>query len=213
MFTPIQMETWQRREYFEHYSKEIPCTYSLTSTLDIFPIRRSGEKIYPAMIYLITQVINRHEEFRIAVNRNGILGTYNKLHPCYTVFHEDTETFSNIWTKYSTNYADFRRDYEHDTSIYGNIQGINAKPNPPENCFPISMIPWVHFTGFQLNLPKGYHYFLPIFTMGQFYSKKKHILIPISIQVHHAVCDGFHVSRFLNELQEAINIWNEPITK
>lgn len=28
--------------------------------------------------------------------------------------------------------------------------------------------------------------------------------IPLSIQVHHAVCDGFHVCRFINELQELL---------
>lgn len=31
---------------------------------------------------------------------------------------------------------------------------MNAKPNTPENTFPISMIPWVTFTGFQQNLQK-----------------------------------------------------------
>ena len=29
--------------------------------------------------------------------------------------------------------------------------------------------------------------------------------IPLSIQVHHAVCDGFHVCRFLDELQDLLN--------
>ncbi len=29
-------------------------------------------------------------------------------------------------------------------------------------------------------------------------------LLPLAIQVHHAVCDGFHVCRFVNELQECL---------
>lgn len=29
-----------------------------------------------------------------------------------------------------------------------------------------------------------------------------HPKLPLAVQVHHAVCDGFHVSRLLNELQE-----------
>ena len=31
------------------------------------------------------------------------------------------------------------------------------------------------------------------------------IILPLAIQVHHAVCDGFHICRFVNELQELIN--------
>ena len=31
------------------------------------------------------------------------------------------------------------------------------------------------------------------------------VLMPLAIQVHHAVCDGFHVCRFLDELQDLLN--------
>ena len=80
-----------------------------------------------------------------------------------------------------------------------------AKPNPPENTFPVSMIPWTSFEGFNLNLQNGYDYLLPIFTFGKYYEDGGKYYIPLSIQVHHAVCDGFHVCRFINELQELLN--------
>ncbi|WP_432419239.1 CatA-like O-acetyltransferase [Klebsiella pneumoniae] len=31
--------------------------------------------------------------------------------------------------------------------------------------------------------------------------------MPLAIQVHHAVCDGFHVGRMLNELQQYCDEW------
>ena len=52
---------------------------------------------------------------------------------------------------------------------------------------------------------KGYDYLLPIFTFGQYYEDGGKYYIPLSIQVHHAVCDGFHVCRFLDELQDLLN--------
>lgn len=83
-------------------------------------------------------------------------------------------------------------------------KGMNAKPDTPENTFPISMIPWITFEGFNLNLKEGYNYLLPIFTLGKYYFDNDNIFLPLSVQVHHAVCDGFHTCRFLNELQEKI---------
>jgi chloramphenicol O-acetyltransferase len=56
-----------------------------------------------------------------------------------------------------------------------------------------------------LNLKKGYDYLLPIFTFGKYYEDGGKYYIPLSIQVHHAVCDGFHVCRFLDELQDLLN--------
>ena len=34
-FTPIDIDRWERKEYFNHYHKEVPCTYSMTVKLDI----------------------------------------------------------------------------------------------------------------------------------------------------------------------------------
>ena len=82
---------------------------------------------------------------------------------------------------------------------------MTAKPGMPANCFTVSMIPCTFFDGFHLNLQKGYDYLLPIFTMGKFYEEQGKCLLPLAVQVHHAVCDGFHVCRFVNELQDWLN--------
>ena len=37
----IDRNNWQRKEYFEHYLKEVPCTYSITTKLDITAIKKS----------------------------------------------------------------------------------------------------------------------------------------------------------------------------
>lgn len=83
----------------------VPCTYSLTTKLDITPIMEV--KLYPTMLYLIARAVNRYPEFRMDLDRDGSPGTYSVVHPCYTVFHRDDETFSSIWTEYTEDYAAF----------------------------------------------------------------------------------------------------------
>ena len=63
------------------------------------------------------------------------------------------------------------------------------------------MVPWTSFEGFHLHLPKGNTYLLPIFTMGRYEERDGKWWLPLAIQVHHAVCDGFHVCRFVGELR------------
>ena len=204
-FKIIDRENWSRKEYFEHYFSNVPYTYSMTTKLDITKIIESKKKLYPAMLYYLTTIVNRHVEFRIAFNKDNELGAYDEMLPCYTIFHKDTETFSNLWTVYCKDYEEFYKMYENDLRQYGNQKGMFGKPDVPDNCFTVSMIPWVSFEGFNLNLQKGYDYLLPIFTMGKYYEENGRILLPLAIQVHHAVCDGFHLCRFINELQELIN--------
>ena len=204
-FQKIDRESWERKEYFEHYFTAVPCTYSMTVKLDITKIIKIQNKIYPSMLYYITTIVNRHPEFRTTFNEKGELGVYNEMIPSYTIFHKDTETFSNIWTEYKSNMEDFCIAYENDMRQFGNQNGMVGKPNAPKNIFTVSMIPWSTFEGFNLNLQKGYDYMLPIFTMGRFYQDSEKIMLPFAIQVHHAICDGFHICRFINELQELIS--------
>lgn len=204
IFQKIDKTHWKRKEYFEHYFSNVPCTYSITTKLDITRIKESKLKLYPAMLYYLATVVNRHPEFRTAINEKGELGIYSEMIPCYTVFHKETETFSELWIEYTQKLEDFCAAYEEDILRYGNRQGMVGKPNVPPNNFTVSMIPWTSFEGFNLNLQNGYDYLIPIFTMGKYYQENGRTILPIAIQVHHAVCDGFHVCRFINELQELI---------
>ncbi len=204
-FTLIDLEHWARKEYFEHYFSQVPCTYSAVFRLDITRLRQRGQKLYPTMLYHLAGEVNCREEFRTALNGAGQLGIYDCLHPCYTVFHPESETFSNLWTEYSSDYETFCAAWRRDTAQYGDRPGMEGKPGTPENTFPVSMLPWAGFEGFNLNLQKGYDFLLPIFTMGKYQTENGKTLLPLAVQVHHAVCDGFHLCRFVNGLQERLN--------
>ena len=103
-WTKIDRANWKREAYFRHYHDEAPCFYSMTVSLDVTRLREAGLKLYPAMLYALSAAVNSHAEFRTAMV-GGEVGVYDALWPCYTVFHPQTETFSNLWTAYRADYA------------------------------------------------------------------------------------------------------------
>lgn len=68
-FNYIDIENWDRKEYFNHYMSNVPCTYSMTVKLDITKIK--NKKLYPTMIYYITKVVNNLNEFKTSFIYNG----------------------------------------------------------------------------------------------------------------------------------------------
>lgn len=202
---PFDFENWNRKEHFEHYLSAVPCTYSMTVKIDITALLARKQKLYPAMLFCLAKLINQHEEFRIVLDENKNLCVFDRMSPSYTIFHKDTETFSNIWTEYTESYTDFLKAYEKDLRDFGNVKHFEAKPDTPPNTFPVSMIPCESFDGFNLNIQSGYNYLTPIFTMGKYYETNGTYQLPFAMQVHHAVCDGFHVCRFLGELRTLVN--------
>lgn len=208
-FKQIDISKWDRGEYFEYYFNQVPCTYSMTLNLDLtvllHEIKRREIKLYPTIIYLLSVIVNRHEEFRTSIDKDDNIGVFDFLHPSYTIFQKEHATFTNVWTEYTSAFSVFYKQYLLDVEIYGKINRFMAKPNSPSNVFTISSIPWTNFTGFNLNLPTATRYLLPIFTTGKYFEQNGKIWLPIAIQVHHAVCDGFHIARFINELQEIMD--------
>ena len=203
-WTKIDRRAWKREEFFRHYHEDAPCFYSMTVSLDVTRLRAAGLRLYPAMLHALSTIVNRHEEFRTAIV-GGAVGVYDVLFPCYTVFHPETETFSNLWTAYRPDYAGFLAAYEEDLRLYGHLEGFAPKPGTPENIFTVSMLPWASFEGFPLELPRGNDDLLPIFTLGRMHARGGRTLLPLALQVHHAVCDGFHACRLVHEAQQLLD--------
>lgn len=151
---------------------------------------------------MITKIVNAHQEFRTNFNAEGQLGYWEEMLPSYTIFDKQSCTFSCVWTSNFTTFTEFYTQYEQDIETYNGTDRMFPKMPIPENNIPISMIPWCSFTGFNLNIHNGGDYLLPIITGAQYASINGEYRLPISLQFHHAVCDGYHAGIFMNELQK-----------
>ncbi len=203
-FQPIDIKTWARKEFYNHFTTQVVCSYSLTVNLDVTALQ--GEKLYPVMLFLLTQQVNETKEFRTALRPEGV-GYYETMHPSYTIFNKKNKNFSVIWTEMQKEYPQFLQQYEADVAQYSTSTALAPKAGKPANTFDVSMLPWTAFTAFNLNVDNTEPYLLPIFTMGKLNPENN--TLPLAIQVHHAACDGYHVGLFVDGLQEKINRWNK----
>ncbi|NME36754.1 MULTISPECIES: type A chloramphenicol O-acetyltransferase [Fusobacterium] len=212
IFHKINLETWNRKEIFKLYSNDVPCTFSLTTDIDISSLipklKEKNIKFFPVILYALSYIVNCQKEFKMNLDKDSNIGFYDVVNPSYTFFHKDNESFSNLWTEFSENFEEFYKNYQKDVEIYGKNKSFIGKPQIENNLFNVSSIPWTTFTGFNLNLKNGYNYYPPIFTFGKYFTENNKILLPLAIQVHHGVCDGYHVAKFINSLQDFINNFN-----
>lgn len=207
-YTPVDLSRWARKEHFEVFQSFAQSTINQTVLVDITVllkyIKEVGWKFYPTIIFLISKTVNRHAEFRMSMKNNELV-IWNDIHPSYTIFHNETETFSSLWSHYDGNIHHFQDVYSQDVARYGNNLAYWPKEESRENIFFVSAIPWVSFTSFNINVANMQNFFAPMFTVGKYYTQDGKVLLPVAVQVHHSVCDGFHVARMINELQELIN--------
>lgn len=212
-FQPIDMQTWPMAQTFYYYTQIAPTSYTLNVNMDVTILRKElktrGYKFFPSYIYLVSTVIKKQQELRIGI-KDGVLGIWDYLTPVYPQLHEDDKTISLLWTEYNDNFLEFYNQYISDTQTHGKSHGIlSSKGVPLPNSFVISCIPWFTFNSFCVHNHGIKDYYFPSFEAGQFIESDNKVLMPLSITVHHATTDGYHLKLFFEELQRIMNTPSE----
>ena len=147
MFTKIDLANWERREHYHYYTNQLPCSYSMTVSLDVTNLKRRvkeyGHRFYPVFVYCVSKAVNAQKEFRMGMDGEGNPGYWDQVHPNFTIFHEDDHTFSDVWTEYQEEFESF---YSGMTAVMEECKdkkGVKARAGQPANFYCISCVPWV----------------------------------------------------------------------
>jgi chloramphenicol O-acetyltransferase type A len=205
-FKVINLNKWPRKTHFEFFTHEGESSYNLTYDIDIthFSIflKNNHYKFFPAFLYAVAKAINKIKNFKIRLNEAGKLGYWDYISPSYNIFHKDDNTFSCIYTEYTSDFFRFYKAVLSDIKKYQNKKGVCTRKSP-KNCFCTSCIPWLAYSGFSLQL--SHLWFLPIVTWGKYFEKDDRLYISITLQAHHAIADGYHACQFVNQLQKIVS--------
>lgn len=205
----IEFSTWKRREYFYYFTKMNPTAYSVTVQIEVTKlysfIKKQDWLFFPSYLFIVTRLLTEYPEFKVGKVEDKLV-EYEVLHPSYSLFHEEDQSISMMWTTFQSNFSDFYQSYLNDKEDYQDKYGTVVKKQPaPANTYMIGMIPWLEFTNYTPLPLEGLSSFFPVIQGGKMSEKNGKRYLPISFTIHHAVADGYHVSKFFNELQEAFN--------
>ncbi|MBQ5328905.1 MAG: chloramphenicol acetyltransferase [Oscillospiraceae bacterium] len=207
----VDIENWSRGKLFSHYMDYMRIVLSLTVEIDVTPLKKysgkTGLGFYPLMIWAVSKVINSHDEFKFGWNEKGELIKWDFVSPSYTVFHKEDENFTKMLTEYSDDIFEFCKRVDKDRKEHENERAIVK--NHPANFFDVSCLPWVKYKHFDMHVFDEGKFLAPVVTWGKYEEENGKLMMPLSMNINHAVADGFHLSRFFNEVQEIINSFNE----
>jgi chloramphenicol O-acetyltransferase type A len=210
IFNPIKLNEWSRSQIFHYFSQIAPTGFSMTVQVNVTVMRDMLKarriKFFPAYLWLITKMLNKQVEFRVAI-KDEVLGYWNSLTPLHAVFHDDDKTISFMWTEYCDDFHEFYKRYLNNQAEYKDNHGFLSQPHqmPPQNTYTVSCLPWIGFQHFAIHSFESKPYYLPTIEAGKFIQNEQTVIMPLSITAHHATTDGWHIKRFLDDLQGAMD--------
>lgn len=204
----IDIKNWKRREHFSFFSNmtnpffgivtEVECT----NAYDL--VKKNDWSFFAYYLHKSMVAINSIEELKLRIYKNEVV-LFNQINAGATIGRDDG-TFGFIYVEYNENFKIFNSDLQKEILQVKNSQGLRLNNDDiKSNLIRHSTIPWTSFTGLlhPTNLKK--HESVPKITFGKFYIKENKKFLPISIEAHHGLVDGYHLALYLKEFQNQLN--------
>jgi chloramphenicol O-acetyltransferase type A len=203
----IDLNTWKRKEHFNFFYRmdypqfNICANIDVTKFLDFVKTKRLS--FYYAMIYLTTQVVNEIINFRYRI-REGQVVLHDKIHPSFTDMGKEDDLFRIVTVELSDDLFEFVRNAESKSQNQKEFFSFEDHVDRDDLIY-ITCIPWVSFTHLSHTISLNRDDSVPRISWGKYYSQTNRILLPFSVQVHHALVDGVHVGEYFTRLQKLLD--------
>ncbi|MCI6043819.1 CatA-like O-acetyltransferase [bacterium] len=210
MFHTIDFDSWNRREIFELFEGYLYCmTVELDITEFLCTLNEQQIKFYPAMCYCIAQTVNGNQNYRYA-KINGEIGYWDRVHPHYTLLRKNTDhLFTHQRTFYSDDFSKYYRHFLEDKEKAENGDSLYYDKSGSMDNVHISTMPNTSYTALSYSKPASFtHYgtpntsFIPFVMIGKYYDSGHCMKLPVTVEFHHAVNDGYHAEQFFHLLEE-----------
>lgn len=212
-YTTIDLNKWNRGKLFQFYIDKMRIVMSLTVDMDVTGLKIYSKKnnigFYPLMLWIVSKAINSHDEFKYSWDMDSNLIKWDYVSPSYTDFHSEDENFTKMVTEYSDDLFEFCNRVKADRERYKNDRSVLE--NQPLNFFDVSCLPWVKYRHFDIHVFDEGKFLAPVVTWGKYEQENGRLIMPLTMNIHHAVADGFHLSRFFNEVQDMINTLDSSV--
>lgn len=204
MSQPLDIDNWHRRHHFEFFKDyELPF-FNLCADVDVSELyarskQTAGPSFFLASFYLSLRAANEVEPFRYRLNGDTVI-VHDVVHGGSTVMRQD-ETFGFAYFDFDMSYGRFEDRGRKILDQARSSSGPLLDRPDRDDVLHYSVIPWVHFTGFTHAQKLGSRDSIPKIVFGRHSERSGSRLMPVSVEVHHALMDGLDVGRFFERFQ------------
>lgn len=202
----LNTDTWARREAFDYFRGFDKPYFSACVRLDASPLKAAaaarGASFSLACHFIALRLANLHEPLRYRLE-GGRVRIHAAVHGSTTVLRDD-ESFGFATLQHTSDFAAF--------SAQGSaaMAAVRTRQRPFEPdvdaaaLVHFTTLPWLHFTSFSHARNWGREDAVPKIAFGRLLAEGERLWLPFSVEVHHALMDGLHLGRYVQDIEAAL---------
>lgn len=206
MKKPIDLDKWNRKDHFLFFSKFDEPFFGVTVKIDCtIAFKLSKERKVSFFLWYLFRALKTANElvnfkYRII---DGLPVAYDTINASPTINRPDG-TFGFAYFDY---YADENDFYYHAQNEIKKVQQstVLIPSKSEENLIHFSALPWIDFTSISHARNYSASDSCPKISFGKMTENNGIMTMPVSVHVHHALMDGYHVAQFIDKFQKLMN--------
>lgn len=202
----INIDTWNRREIYELFSKIDYPFYSVTIPIDVTKVKEvskaKGISFYYLMIWLCTKAVNNVPALNMRI-RNDNVYKLDQTHPSFTSMKKGDEHFIIVTMPFEDCAESFCNIAEQKANTQKSLFGDS---DYTDEVIYFSCTPWFDFTALTNEHNFNKDDTIPRIAWGKYYKENERLMIHLSLEVNHRTVDGFHIGQFKESLDKEIDL-------
>lgn len=192
-----------REKHFHFFNNMDQPHFSLTAPIEVDPLLRfvkTNELPFtPCLVFLLSKAANNMSVFRQRIRGAQVI-EHDRVHPSFTMRTRASSVFSFCSVDYNPNWSTFL------PACLSKMEQVQEQPvfedeaNRDDFLF-LSAIPWIPFTNLQHAMNYSPVDSIPRIAWGKYIGDGQKMKMPLQVQAHHALVDGWGMGRFFEVFQ------------
>lgn len=201
----LDIEHWHRREVFNLFREYDNPFFNVAANVDVtalLKLTRDKTSVPFALAYhfLSLKAANEIESFRYRLRGDQVI-VHERIHGASTLLL-DNQSFKFYHFAFDEDFQQFQIGAK--AALARARATADSLDNQParDDLIYYSVLPWISFTSFSHARKWDRQESIPKIVFGKYFSAGEAVLMPLSVEVHHALMDGLHVGQYFEKVQE-----------
>ena len=206
MKSKLNIDNWDRKDHFNFFKDFDEPFFGVTVDIDCTIAyefcKRENISFFLYYLYMSLKSANSVEAFKYRISDNEIY-VYDKVNASPTI-NRSNGTFGFSYIDFYENFTEFKENAKIEIERVKNSQGLIPAISG-ENVIHYSSLPWINFKSISHARNYSFKDSCPKISFGKMVEIDNKRIMSVSVHVHHALMDGFDVSRFIDKFQNLMN--------
>lgn len=206
MFREVDIERWERKAAFDFFKDYEDPFFNITANLNVTRLykfcKEKGLAFSLASLFYSLEAANEIREFRLRFKGESVI-EFDRIDATQTILNDDN-TFSFCYYPMQPTVFEFDAAGKTSREKYKALKTFDVESDRLDLIY-YSVIPWVSFTAFKHAGRANNRQSVPRIVFGKLFDEGSEKKMPLSVEVHHALMDGFHVGKLFKLFQEKID--------